>query len=167
MFPVAFEDLGAYLVESNQGHYPNEGMGFADDWELFGASAHSAAYAKDLAAEMYGAAPHHGYVFGGSGGGSRSIYCLENRPDVYDGASPHVIWSSPLGSDWSSIGYWWLHCRGRLADIVEATGPAGAATPSRRCPSTSGRRLPASTASASPVGQRASCGRSHPGRGGS
>jgi hypothetical protein len=129
LFPVAFEDLGGYLVESNQGHFPNEGMGFADDWELFGASAHCAAYAKELAADMYGAAPHHGYVFGGSGGGSRSIYCLENRPDMYDGASPHVIWSSPLGSDWSSIGYWWLHCRRRLADIVEATGPGGSGDP--------------------------------------
>jgi hypothetical protein len=38
MFPVAFDDLGCYLVESNQGHYPDEGMGFADDRELFGAS---------------------------------------------------------------------------------------------------------------------------------
>ena len=63
---------------------------------LFGASAHCALAARELAAQVYGEAPHHGYVFGGSGGGSRSIYCLENRPDVYDGASPHAIWSSPL-----------------------------------------------------------------------
>jgi hypothetical protein len=65
---MAFEDLGGYLVESNQGHYPNEGMGFANDWELFGASAESALFAKTIAVEMYGHAPHHGYVWGGSGG---------------------------------------------------------------------------------------------------
>jgi hypothetical protein len=129
MFRIAFEDLDAYLVESNQGHFPNEGMGFADDWELFGASAASALYAKELAAEMYGAPPHHGYVFGGSGGGSRSIYCLENRPDVYDGASPHVIWSSALGSNWSPIGYWWLHARNQLAEIVDAMEPGGSGNP--------------------------------------
>ena len=129
LYGVAFEDLGAYLVESNQGHFPNEGMGFADDWELFGASARCALYAKELAAEMYGAAPDHGYVFGGSGGGSRSIYCLENRPDVYDGASPHVIWSSPLGSNWSPIGCWWLHARHKLPQIVQPMEPGGSGDP--------------------------------------
>src|ERR1700728_30089 len=46
-FPVAFDDLGCFLVESNQGHYPNEGTGFADDWELFGASAHCALAARE------------------------------------------------------------------------------------------------------------------------
>src|ERR1700728_3523399 len=129
IFTMAFDDLGGYLVESNQGHYPNEGMGFANNWELFGASAESALFAKTVAAEMYGEAPHHGYVWGGSGGGSRSIYCLENRPDVYDGASPHVIWSSPLGSNWSPVGYWWLHARGKLPEIVDAVEPGGSGDP--------------------------------------
>jgi len=125
LFRLAFEDLGGYLVESNQGHYPNEGMGFANDWELFGASAETAVIARTMAAEMYGEAPHHGYVWGGSGGGSRSIYCLENRPDVYDGASPHVIWSSPLGSNWSPVGEWWLRCRHALVDLIDAVEPGG------------------------------------------
>jgi PKD domain len=129
MYRLVFEDLGGYMLESNQGHFPNEGMGFADEWELFGASAESALFAKQLATEMYGEAPHHGYVWGGSGGGSRSIYCLENRPDVYDGASPHVIWSSPLGSVWSPIGYWWLHAHHKLDEIVDATEPGGSGDP--------------------------------------
>lgn len=47
IFTLAFDDLGAYVVESNQGHYPNEGMGFANDWELFGASAESARFATN------------------------------------------------------------------------------------------------------------------------
>jgi hypothetical protein len=129
IFTMAFDDLGGYLVESNQGHYPNEGMGFANNWELFGASASSALFAKTLAAEMYGEAPNHGYVWGGSGGGSRSIYCLENRPDVYDGASPHVIWSSPLGSVWSPIGLWWLHAHNKLDEIVDAVELGGSGDP--------------------------------------
>lgn len=63
-----YEDLGGYLVESNQGHFPKEGTGFANNWELFDASAESAIFAK----EIYGTEPHHGYVWGGSGGGARS-----------------------------------------------------------------------------------------------
>ena len=54
------------------------------------ASVDSARVARSLAAEMYGAAPHHGYVYGGSGGGLRSIACLEHAPDVYDGAVPYI-----------------------------------------------------------------------------
>jgi hypothetical protein len=128
-YAVAFEDLGGYLVESNQGHFPDEGTGFSDDWELFGASAESALFAKQLATEMYGEAPRHGYVWDGSGGGSRSIYCLENRPDVYDGAAPHVIWSSPLGSIWQPIGYWWLHAHNKLPQIIDAMEPGGSGDP--------------------------------------
>ena len=61
---------GCYLVESNQGH-------FGDDMRIllseptvgaYRASAQSARYSWELAAEMYGSAPHHGYVYGGSGG---------------------------------------------------------------------------------------------------
>ena len=89
-FHVALEELGGYLVESNQGHFADEGMGATADWELFGASAESALYSKKLAAEMYGQAPRHGYIWGPSGGGFRTMMCIENRPDVWDGASPHV-----------------------------------------------------------------------------
>jgi hypothetical protein len=129
VFRLVFGELGGFLVESNQGHFPNEGTGFANDWELFDASAESALFAKSLAAVMYGSEPHHGYVWGGSGGGARSISCIENRPDVYDGGAPHVIWSSPLGSSWSPIGLWWLQARDKLDEIVDATEPGGSGDP--------------------------------------
>ncbi|MGE3834467.1 MAG: PKD domain-containing protein [Acidimicrobiia bacterium] len=129
IFDLAYDQLGGYLVESNQGHFHNEGTGFADDVELFGASAASARYARSLAAEMYGAQPHHGYVWGQSGGGSRSIYCIENAPDVYDGASPHVITSGGLTQQWSAVSGWWLHARDRLPEIVDAASPGGSGDP--------------------------------------
>ena len=91
---IAFAiSCGAYLVESNQGH-------FADDLSIlrteptvaaYRASVISARYSRHLAAEMYGQPPEHGYVFGGSGGSPRTILCLEKAPDVYDGAIPYIM----------------------------------------------------------------------------
>src|SRR5262249_33959404 len=80
-FTLAFEDVGAYLVESNQGHLGNDMSGVQVSGEEgileHRASAASAEYARELAAEMYGRAPHHGYVWGGSGGGHRTVVCFE------------------------------------------------------------------------------------------
>ena len=165
IFDVAFEELGGYLVESNQGHFHNEGTGFANEVELFGASAESARYAKVLAEEMYGSPPHHGYVWGGSGGGSRSIYCLENEQEVYDGASPHV---SPAAG-WASSGRP-SDTGGCTPGTALATSsmqcpPAAVATPSRLLRTTSGRRSPRAIGTGTRGGPRASSGASPPGSG--
>ena len=82
--------FGAYYLETNQGHIgaspgPKDPTIYA-----YRASAHSARYARELATEMYGWAPHHGYVYGGSGGGLRSWMALEHVSDVWDGAVPFV-----------------------------------------------------------------------------
>ena len=82
-------DSGAYLVESNMGRlnpFPGE------DWTLAGyrASAAVARYSRVLAAEMYGDHRPYGYVFGGSGGSLKTISCMENTNDVWDGAVPFV-----------------------------------------------------------------------------
>lgn len=85
------ERLGGYMVESNQGHIgDNEDPRAGDDPGLYGwrASAESARFSKFVAAQVYGKAPHHAYIYGGSGGGRRSPMCLENAPDVYDGCMP-------------------------------------------------------------------------------
>lgn len=89
---LAFE-CGGYLVESNQGHISGNLARDADSSVVcWRASAEAARYAKQLAAELYGEAPHHGYVFGGSGGGLRSIACLEHDvDDVWDGGVPYII----------------------------------------------------------------------------
>src|SRR5215510_6488131 len=101
-FDLAFDELGGYLVESNQGHFVGEGTGFKDDIELFRASAQSARYARQVAAEMYGSEPHHGYVWGQSGGGIRTLSCLENVTDVWDGGVPEVATGRATMHLWSA-----------------------------------------------------------------
>jgi hypothetical protein len=83
--------LGGYMVESNQGHKGDDFDPRAgEDPTLYGhrASAESARLSKYVAAQVYGSAPHHSYVWGGSGGGRRSPLCLENAPGVWDGCMP-------------------------------------------------------------------------------
>jgi hypothetical protein len=129
-FDLVFDDLGGFLVESNQGHFGNEGnTGVSGDLELFGASAETGVYAKAFAAEAFGKAPHHSYVWGGSGGGLRSTTCIENRPDVWDGAVPFVIGEASGSSLSLTLAYWWLYCRDKLTAIVDATEPGGGGDP--------------------------------------
>lgn len=74
---------GGYLVESNQGSR-----------NMFGGSSEAnaavARYSRTLAAEMYGAHRPYGYVYGGSGGAFKTLSCVENIPEVWDGSLPFV-----------------------------------------------------------------------------
>jgi hypothetical protein len=129
-FDLVFEELGGFLVESNQGHFGNEGnTGVSGDLELFGASAETAVYSKEFAAEVYGSSPHHSYVWGGSGGGVRSLCCIENRPDVWDGDVSFVIGEASGSSLSLTLAYWWLYCRHRRDDIIDACEPGGTGNP--------------------------------------
>ena len=87
-------DSGAYLVESNLGRTV---MFPGPDPTLVGyrASAAVARHSRVLAAEMYGEHRPYGYVYGGSGGAYKTIGCIENTVDVWDGAVPFVH-GSPL-----------------------------------------------------------------------
>jgi hypothetical protein len=85
--------LGGYMVESNMGHIGDDvDPKGGDDPTIYGwrAAAETARFSKHVAAQIYGAAPHHSYVWGGSGGGRRSPLCLENAPDAFDGALPFM-----------------------------------------------------------------------------
>ena len=90
---------GAYLVESNNGHIavgPATSRGSQHgSITTYRATAESARFARHLAQTMYGAKPHHGYIFGPSGGGWRTILCMENTTGIWDGAVPHI---SPAGN---------------------------------------------------------------------
>jgi hypothetical protein len=100
MFDFAFDEFGAILMESNQGHHHDEGLGFHNDVWLFGASAECARFAQWLAPLLYDTPVHHTYVFGASGGGHRSYQCLLHRGDVFDGGVPEVCGVNP-GPYWS------------------------------------------------------------------
>jgi hypothetical protein len=85
--------LGGYMVESNMGHIGDDiDPKGGDDPTIYGwrAAAETGRFSKHVAAQVYGSAPHHSYVWGGSGGGRRSPLCLENAPDVWDGALPFM-----------------------------------------------------------------------------
>ncbi|MCU1344482.1 MAG: hypothetical protein JWL70_748, partial [Acidimicrobiia bacterium] len=85
--------MGGYMVESNMGHIgdvmdPKAGP----DPTIYGwrAAAESTRFSKYVAAQVLGSAPHHAYVYGGSGGARRSPLCLAYAPDVWDGAMPYM-----------------------------------------------------------------------------
>lgn len=122
---IAFAvDSGSYMVESNLGSltpYPGE------DGTVTGyrASAAAAEYSRILAAEMYGAHRPYGYCHGGSGGGYKTISCLENT-DVWDGGVPFVIGSPmALPNVFSVQAHAMRVLWERFAQIVDAVEPGG------------------------------------------
>lgn len=125
LFDLAFTELGAYLVESNQGHMASEAGDLSTELVSHLASAASARYARKLAAEYYGKAPKYGYVGGPSGGGARSLSCLEHAPDVYNGAVPHVavVHTAMQYSVWAHTAL--MLGEEKITRIVDAAEPGG------------------------------------------
>jgi hypothetical protein len=123
--------VGAILVESNQGHLGADLGGCDGDSSILSwrASAESARYAKQMAKEMYGAAPEYAYVTGGSGGGVRSINCFE-RTDVWQGAVPFVIPHPGQGPFFSLLAnVIRLLTPQQRKDLAERTGLGGSGDP--------------------------------------
>ena len=136
--------LGGFMVESNQGHFGDDLDARAGgDPTLYGhrASAESARFAKFVAQQVYGEAPHHSYVFGGSGGGRRSPLCLENAPGVWDGALPFMgggdiaeAGNTKLVQGAQNISFATMFnvqrlLGDRLATVVDAMAPGGSGNP--------------------------------------
>jgi hypothetical protein len=85
--------LGGYMVETNMGHIGDDiDPKGGEDPTIYGwrAAVEGSRFSKHVAEQVYGSAPHHSYVWGGSGGGRRSPLVLENAPDVFDGALPFM-----------------------------------------------------------------------------
>jgi len=85
--------LGAFMMESNQGHIGDDvDPAFGPDNTIYGGRANTEAgrLGRFLAAQVYGEAPHHSYVWGGSGGGRRSPGNLEYGSDLWSGALPFM-----------------------------------------------------------------------------
>ena len=82
---------GAYYVESNMGSAQMFGRN-QDSAIVYKSSAAAAEYSREKAAEIYGCGRPFGYVYGGSGGGYKTMACIENT-NAWDGAVPYVIGS--------------------------------------------------------------------------
>lgn len=115
---------GAYFVESNMGSTAMFGA-TGDAQLVWKSSAAVAEYSREVAMELYGCSRPFGYVYGGSGGGYKTMACIENT-NAWDGACPFVI-GSPVSLP-NSIS---LHAQGqrtlrhafpKIIDALDAGG---------------------------------------------
>lgn len=82
---------GACYVESNMGS--TAVFGSTEDSRIFyRSSAAVAEFCRKTAQDLFGEHRVYGYVFGGSGGGYKTMSCIENTAS-FDGALPFVIGS--------------------------------------------------------------------------
>ena len=115
---------GAYFIETNMESASAFG-GNPDSCRIWKSSAAAAEYSRVVAEEYYGCDRPYGYVFGGSGGGYKTIACIENT-NAWDGACPYVI-----GSPYSLPNTITLHVQGmrtlrhavgKIVDALDAGG---------------------------------------------
>lgn len=115
---------GAYYVESNMGSAQMFGSA-PDPTLVWKASAAAAEYSREKAMEIYGCGRPYGYVHGGSGGGYKSMACIENT-NAWDGAVPYVIGSPvslPNTITMHAQGQRVLrHVFGKIVDALDAGG---------------------------------------------
>ncbi len=115
---------GAYFVETNMESASAFG-GHPDPHKIWQSSAAAAEYSRRMAQEYYGCERPYGYVFGGSGGGYKTIACIENT-NAWDGACPFVIgspYSLPNTITLHVQGMRTLrHAMGKIVDALDAGG---------------------------------------------
>jgi hypothetical protein len=124
---------GAYFVETNSGGVnATAGPAFGTDPKIaaFRANAASAIFSREVAAKMYGPHRTYGYLYGGSGGGYRTLGSMENTNVVWDGAVPFVLGSPMAAPNVFSIR---MHAMRILKDkfpqIVDAMDAGGSGNP--------------------------------------
>lgn len=128
-------DSGAYFVETNGGgSNATAGPAYRSDPTIgaYRANAAAARYSRVVANEMYGPGRIYGYLYGGSGGGYRTLGSMENTSGVWDGAVPFVI-GSPMAAPNSFTVR--MHAMRILEDkfpqIVDAMDAGGSGDPYR------------------------------------
>ena len=121
---------GAYYVETNMGSSSAFGPSSHSARErVYQSSAAAAEYSRVLAMERYGCSRPYGYVYGGSGGGYKTMACAENT-NAWDGAVPYVI-----GSPVSLPNTITMHVQGQrrlrrvFREIVDALDAGGSGDP--------------------------------------
>ncbi|MGP2442700.1 PKD domain-containing protein [Streptomyces sp. JW3] len=122
-------DSGGYFLETNGGgqNYGVPGSDNDPTIAAYRANAACARYSRELAADVYGRDHRpYGYLYGGSGGGYRTIAAAENTEGVWDGFVPYVIGSPMAIPNVFSVR---MHAqrvlRDRLDAIADAFEPGG------------------------------------------
>ena len=89
------------------------------------------AASRHLATTVYGRAPEHGYVFGGSGGGHRTLCAMEHveESDVWDAGVASVVGSPDTFRSYSVMNNVRRLLGDRLAHVVDAVEPGGSGDP--------------------------------------
>lgn len=126
---IAFSVLnGAIFVESNMGSAAAFGPN-GDAQDRWKSSAAVAELCRDKTMELYGCPRPVGIVFGGSGGGYKTMACIENT-DAWEGAVPYVI-GSPVSLPNTIV----MHANGQrvlrnaFGKIVDALDAGGSGDP--------------------------------------
>jgi hypothetical protein len=120
---------GAYFVETNGG---GTGGHAAADRTIgaYRANAAAAEFSRVVATEMYGGGRPFGYLYGGSGGGFRTIGCAENTTGVWDGFVPYVIGSPMAIPNMFTVRMHAMRIlRERFDQVVDAVEPGGSGDP--------------------------------------
>ncbi len=118
-------ESGGYLVESNLGRLD---MFPGDDPTIAGyrTSVAVAKYSRVLASEMYGPHRSYGYAWGGSGGGYKTISCIETTVGVWDGVVP-FIHATPMAmiNVFSVQAHAMRVLKDKMPAIIDAVEPGG------------------------------------------
>ncbi len=128
---------GGYFVETNGGgKSATAGPAFAVDPSIgaYRANAAAARYSRVVAREMYGDKQNggrvYGYLFGGSGGGYRTLGSMENTSGVWDGAVPFVLGSPMAAPNSFTIRMHAMRLlRDKFPQIVDAMDAGGSGDP--------------------------------------
>jgi hypothetical protein len=124
---------GGFFVESNQGHIGAEPCPKAgDDATIYGyrANAECARLARYVAGSVYGESPKHGYLFGGSGGGHRTLLAMEYVEDeVWDGGVASVIGAPNTLRAYSAMNNARRVVGPRFDQVIDAVEPGGSGNP--------------------------------------
>ena len=120
---------GAYYVESNMGVCAAF-VNTEDNTMTYRSSAATAEFSRVMAQKTYGYEHRpYGYVYGGSGGGYRTIACIENT-NAFDGAIPFIIGSPyAIPNCQSTRTHAVRLLRHKMARVIDAVDVGGSGNP--------------------------------------
>jgi len=113
----------ACYTQSNQGHLGADMGGLKGDIRVmqFRADAETARLGKEIARQIYGRAPQAAYLYGGSGGGNRTLWGLEGVADVWQGGVAFMFGGSAFSAQLNAARL----LRPSIDRVIDASRPGG------------------------------------------